>query len=168
MNRPHVCIYHERQRIGPTSRRRGWLILVDRCACGKYRPVHPVTWDQYTWLRRLIRGSQQQRQLRAGSELLATVTTETGLVRKGAKTMFVDAMHEAAVKTLAAAGYTYHGGQLWKPPLGPSPQPLFKRVDELEAAILAAKVLLEPTNEATEDAWQVLDDAYHRGNGSSE
>jgi hypothetical protein len=36
------------------------------------------------------------------------------------------------------------------------------RVEELEAAVLAAKVLLEPTTEATEDAWQVLYDAYHR------
>jgi hypothetical protein len=55
---PHVCNYHKRERIGPTSRLRGWLILVDRCACGKYRPVHSVTWDQYTWLRRLMRGAQ--------------------------------------------------------------------------------------------------------------
>lgn len=38
------------------------------------------------------------------------------------------------------------------------------RIAELEAAVLAAKVLLEPTNEATEDVWQLLDDAYHRHN----
>lgn len=38
------------------------------------------------------------------------------------------------------------------------------RIDELEAVILAAKVLLEPTNEATEYVWQMLDDAYHRQN----
>ena len=37
-----------------------------------------------------------------------------------------------------------------------------KRIADLEAAALAAKVLLEPTTEATEQAWQVLDDAYHR------
>lgn len=36
------------------------------------------------------------------------------------------------------------------------------RIAELEAAVLAAKALLEPTNEATEDVWQLLDDAYHR------
>ena len=36
------------------------------------------------------------------------------------------------------------------------------RTAELEAAVLAAKVLLEPTTDDTEKAWQVLDDAYHR------
>lgn len=38
------------------------------------------------------------------------------------------------------------------------------RIAELEAAVLAAKVLLEPTSEATEGVWQLLDDAYHRHN----
>jgi hypothetical protein len=28
---------------------------------------------------------------------------------------------DAAIRTLAALGYTYHGGQLWKPPIGPRP-----------------------------------------------
>lgn len=36
------------------------------------------------------------------------------------------------------------------------------RIAELEAAVLAAKALLSPTNEDTEEAWQILDDAYHR------
>lgn len=49
--------------------------------------------------------------------------------------MFVDAKHEAAVKTLEAAGYTYHGGELWKPPLGPSAKPFLDRIAELEAAL---------------------------------
>ena len=35
------------------------------------------------------------------------------------------------------------------------------RIADLEAAVLAAKTLLEPTTEATEDAWQILDRAYH-------
>ena len=35
------------------------------------------------------------------------------------------------------------------------------RIAELEAAILAAKALLSPTTDDTEDAWQILDDAYH-------
>ena len=38
------------------------------------------------------------------------------------------------------------------------------RMAELEAAVLAAKVMLEPTNDATESVWQLLDDAYHRHN----
>lgn len=29
--------------------------------------------------------------------------------------------HRAAVKTLERMGYTYHGAQLWKPPLGNKP-----------------------------------------------
>ena len=29
--------------------------------------------------------------------------------------------HAAAVRTLELIGYTYHGGVLWKPPLGPAP-----------------------------------------------
>lgn len=49
--------------------------------------------------------------------------------------MFVDAKHEAAVKTLEAAGYTYHGGELWKPRLGPSAKPFLDRIAELEAAL---------------------------------
>lgn len=35
------------------------------------------------------------------------------------------------------------------------------RIAELEAAVLAAKALLEPTTDATESAWQILDNAYH-------
>lgn len=55
MRQPHKCHYHKRQRTGPTSRRKRWMILVDRCSCGKLRPVYPVTWEQFTWLRRLMR-----------------------------------------------------------------------------------------------------------------
>lgn len=38
----------------------------------------------------------------------------------------------------------------------------YKRIAELEAAVLAAKVMLEPTDDKTEEAWQVLDQAYHQ------
>lgn len=31
------------------------------------------------------------------------------------------APEQAAVRTLRHAGYTYHGGEMWKPPLGLSP-----------------------------------------------
>lgn len=41
--------------------------------------------------------------------------------------------HSRAVKTLQKAGYTDHGGELWKPPLGSSPDPLLKRIDALTA-----------------------------------
>lgn len=37
-----------------------------------------------------------------------------------------------------------------------------ERIAELEAAVLAAKVMLEPTDDKTEEAWQVLDQAYHQ------
>ncbi len=36
-----------------------------------------------------------------------------------------------------------------------------KRISDLEAAVLAAKILLEPTNDDTEEVWQILDAAYH-------
>jgi hypothetical protein len=48
------------------------------------------------------------------------------------------------------------------------PKRMRKRVADLEAAVLAAKTLLSPTNDETEAAWQVLDDAHHGGNSSSE
>ena len=37
------------------------------------------------------------------------------------------AEHDAAVRTLTRLGYTYHGGEEWKPPLGPAPR--FDRID---------------------------------------
>lgn len=39
---------------------------------------------------------------------------------------------ERAEKTLEYAGYTYCGGELWKPPLGPSAKPLLEHIDSLE------------------------------------
>lgn len=36
---------------------------------------------------------------------------------------------QAATHTLERAGYTYHGGELWKPPVGPSASPLLDTID---------------------------------------
>lgn len=43
-----------RRRIGPTSRKRDWMILVDSCGCGCCRPVFPgdLTWKQDDWINR--------------------------------------------------------------------------------------------------------------------
>jgi hypothetical protein len=41
----------------------------------------------------------------------------------------------AATKTLEAVGYTYHGGELWKPPLGSDKLPLLTRIAKLEATL---------------------------------
>lgn len=38
---------------------------------------------------------------------------------------------QSAVKTLEQLGYTYHGGELWKPPLGKAPD--FSLIDSLRA-----------------------------------
>lgn len=57
MRAPHACRQYKRERIGPTGRRRRWMILVDRCVCGRLLPVHTMTWEQFTWLRRLMRAS---------------------------------------------------------------------------------------------------------------
>lgn len=43
--------------------------------------------------------------------------------------------------------------------IGRATAPLERRIDRLEAAVLAAKVLIQEKD--TEGAWQVLDDAYH-------
>lgn len=37
-----------------------------------------------------------------------------------------------AERTLELAGYTDAGGELWKPPLGPSASPLLEKIAELE------------------------------------
>ena len=36
-----------------------------------------------------------------------------------------------------------------------------KRIAELEAAVLAAAHMLQPTTDDTEEIWQLLDRAYH-------
>lgn len=43
-----------RCRVGPTSRRRSFMILVDSCGwCGRVlRTAEDVTWQEYAWLRR--------------------------------------------------------------------------------------------------------------------
>ena len=38
---------------------------------------------------------------------------------------------QSAIKTLEQLGYTYHGGELWKPPLGKAPE--FNLIDSLRA-----------------------------------
>lgn len=53
---------------------------------------------------------------------------------------------EAAIRTLKGLGYTYHGGQQWKPPLGDS-RVTVDRLNRLEAARDAA--LEEAANTAT-------------------
>lgn len=46
--------YPQRKRVGPTSRRRNWMILVDACPrCGfVLRAAQDLSWKQYDWLRR--------------------------------------------------------------------------------------------------------------------
>lgn len=62
-----------------------------------------------------------------------------------------DSRHSAAVATLESSGYTYHGGQFWKPPIGKAPayitgaQPkseLLQRAEKLaeECGALAQRV----------------------------
>lgn len=46
---------HNGAGIGPTSRRRGFMILVDQCGwCGRIlRSAEELTWRQYDWVRRI-------------------------------------------------------------------------------------------------------------------
>lgn len=48
---------------------------------------------------------------------------------------------EAAIRTLEAKGYTFHGGEYWKPPLGEDATPLLDRIDQLSEALDAAMKL---------------------------
>ena len=43
----------------------------------------------------------------------------------------------AAIATLERMGYTYHGGELWKPPLGKAPD--FDLIDRIHARMEAAE-----------------------------
>ena len=40
------------------------------------------------------------------------------------KTAVVSDEQEAAIRTLTFLGYTYHGAEQWKPPLGKTPEPV--------------------------------------------
>jgi hypothetical protein len=51
----------------------------------------------------------------------------------------------AAQKTLERMGYTYHGGEQWKPPLGQAPD--FALVDRLKARLEAAEELIAAIDE---------------------
>lgn len=61
---------------------------------------------------------------------------------RGATTLIqFDRERLAAVRTLQSLGYTYHGGEGWKPPLGPPPHPILKRIDDLEARLAEYRAL---------------------------
>lgn len=53
-----------RQRSGPTSRRRSFMILVDSCGwCARILRTHePISWRQYDWVRRWNRGIERNHQ----------------------------------------------------------------------------------------------------------
>lgn len=57
-----------------------------------------------------------------------------------------DQHYTAAIKTLENLGYTYHGGELWKPPLG-------KRPEWLDATTPAATVTDEVMLKAKRYDW---------------
>ena len=49
-----------RKGIGPTGRRKTWMVRVDECPCGFLFIAQPeVTWEQYTWIRRYNRNVEQ-------------------------------------------------------------------------------------------------------------
>jgi len=49
----------------------------------------------------------------------------------------------AACRTLEHSGYTYHGGELWKPPLGSCPMPLLEQIEALQAENESLKAQIE-------------------------
>lgn len=47
----HKPLY--RKGIGPTGKRKQWLIRVDECLCGfAFVAQDKITWEQYSWIRR--------------------------------------------------------------------------------------------------------------------
>jgi hypothetical protein len=63
--------------------------------------------DLRAWLAELDEDNGLARDLRKAAERIRTLGSSS--------------TSEAAVRTLESLGYTYHGGELWKPPLGNCP-----------------------------------------------
>ena len=56
----HICSkMPARKRVGPHPKNK-WMILVDECrSCHRImNAVHPITWEQYTWIRRWNRAME--------------------------------------------------------------------------------------------------------------
>ena len=64
--------------------------------------------------------------------------------------------YKAAIATLEHLGYTYHGGEMWKPPLGPAPN--FSLIDQLHAEIDALKEQLGSYPAQIVDSDKILSD----------
>jgi len=62
-----------------------------------------------------------------------------------------------ATKTLENAGYTDNGGELWKPPLGPSASPMIDKIDSLTNELEA----LRAENESLKTAYKKVNDLYN-------
>jgi hypothetical protein len=50
---------------------------------------------------------------------------------------YIEQKQIAAGRTLEKLGYTWQGGELWKPPLGANPSPLLTRIAQLQAEVEA-------------------------------
>ena len=52
-NEPHKHVPSEHCRVGPTSRRKSFMIGVKSCSCGRImRSYEDITWREYFWVRR--------------------------------------------------------------------------------------------------------------------
>jgi hypothetical protein len=65
----------------------------------------------------------------------------------------------AAGRTLEKLGYTYHDGELWKPPLGANPSPLLTRIAQLQAEVEALR------KDSARLDW-IIDNASSAGGGN--
>jgi hypothetical protein len=65
---------------------------------------------------------------------------------------------QSAIKTLEKLGYTWQGGELWKPPLGANPSPLLTKIDQLQAEVEALRkdAAWQPIETAPKDETPVL------------
>ena len=80
----------------------------------------------------------------------------TDLFAQAATVVSEQSAYKAAVATLEHLGYTYHGGEMWKPPLGPAPN--FSLIDQLHAEIDALKEQLGSYPAQIVDSDKILSD----------
>jgi hypothetical protein len=72
---------------------------------------------------------------------------------------YIEQKQIAAGRTLEKLGYTWQGGELWKPPLGANPSPLLTRIAQLQAEVEALR------KDSARLDW-ILDNASSAGGGN--
>jgi hypothetical protein len=99
--------------------------------------------------------SEQPKALRLAAELEAPVFD-----RWASRDREVAAEIRRMYASLVAGGFTDEGGELWKPPIGPSAMPLLERLDKQRALIEELVKVLREVDEDFEIEGCAEDGAY--------